>query len=100
LILLADRLVIAWLQACVLDIIIAGTKWGTASVAHLKFLTQLLSRAEGRLAVTVKTLLQVRESLRPTLSPLQISSRLNGSGRGKAAGPGRRTPLLAAAEKN
>jgi hypothetical protein len=48
----------------------------------------------------IKALAQVRTSLRPSLSPLQIATRLNGSGPGKAASPQRRTRLLAAAEQN
>jgi hypothetical protein len=98
--LLVERIVINWLQTCVVDIVLAQTNWGAIGAGHAKFLTQFLARAQGLLVSAIKALAQVRTSLRQSLSPLQIATRLNGSGRAKAADPRRRPPLLAAAETN
>jgi hypothetical protein len=97
--LLAERIAINWLQTCVLDMVLAQTNWGAIGAGHARFLTQFLARTQTLLVSAVKTLVQVRESLRPTLSPLQVATRLAGNRAGKAAGPRRRTPPLAA-EKN
>ena len=98
--LLIERIAINWLQTCVVDIVLAQTNWGAIGAGHAKFLTQFLVRAQGLLVSAIKALAQVRSSLRPALSPLQIATRLNGNGRAKAADPRRRPPLLAAAETN
>jgi hypothetical protein len=98
--LLVERIAINWLQTLVVDIVLAQTNWGAIGAGHARFLTQFLARAQGLLVSAIKALAQVRTSLRPSLSPLQIATRLNGNGRTKAADPRRRPPLLAAAETN
>jgi hypothetical protein len=77
--LLADRVVISWLEAYTADVHLADVmgKGGGATLAA-QAAQKVLDRAHQRFLGAARTLATVQKLARPSLAPIQIASRLQG----------------------